>query len=160
MFTNCVNQASCAMATVIAAQEARLEFLCPSPNSMPRVLCVDDLHELLEIYSQTLRTAGHEVAVASTPDEALGAVRLDQFDVAIIDCLLGSASGVETARQIRRMQPDIKIILSTGSLAPEELPTDEFPVHEKGAGSADLAKLVNEVLRGTPTGPSPTRENV
>ena len=80
-----------------------------------RVLYVEDDPSLLGIMSQMLG-AGHGLEImasVSTSKEALEFAAINRLDVALLDVALGqeSATGIELAFSLRRVQPNIGIVL-------------------------------------------------
>ena len=86
-----------------------------------RLLLVDDFRlwrECVEAHLEgqpNLQIAGF----ASDGVEALQKVEELQPDLVLLDISLPKLSGIETARQIRKLNPDCKIIFLTGYLHPE-----------------------------------------
>lgn len=80
-----------------------------------RVLYVEDDPSLMGIMSQMLNSAqGLEImASVSTSKEALDFAAVNRLDVALLDIALGqgSATGIELAFSLRRLQPNIGIVL-------------------------------------------------
>lgn len=66
-----------------------------------RVLLVDDNIDAVELLAELLRRAGHDVRIATEPQEALREVPAFQPEVAIVDIGLPIMDGYELARQIR-----------------------------------------------------------
>ncbi len=83
-----------------------------------RLLVVDDFRlwrDCIEAYLEghpNLQIAGF----ASDGPEALQKVEEQQPDLVFLDISLPKLSGIETARQIRKLNPDCKIIFLTGHL--------------------------------------------
>lgn len=86
-----------------------------------RLLVVDDFRlwrDCVEAHLEghpNLQIAGF----ASDGLEALQKVEELQPDLVLLDISLPKLSGIETARQIRKLNPDCKIIFLTGHLHPE-----------------------------------------
>jgi DNA-binding response OmpR family regulator len=83
------------------------EAATPPPPSRPgfaepgRILVVDDHAEVAEIVRHDLESEGHRVVVARTLDQASGLARDDeQFDLAIVDVMLGPDSGYDLAAEL------------------------------------------------------------
>jgi CheY-like chemotaxis protein len=79
----------------------------PPPASAPsvpepgRILVVDDHAEVAQIIRHDLESDGHEVVVARTLEEASEVARDDrQFDLAIVDVMLGADSGYDLAADL------------------------------------------------------------
>jgi len=90
------------------------------PEQTRRVLLMDDEREILAVSGEMLRRMGHRVTVARDGSEALAACHEAQaddlpFDVAILDLTIpGGMGGREAAERLRRMDPHICLIASSG----------------------------------------------
>lgn len=82
---------------------------------MARILVADDEKAIRVSLAALLRDAGHEVLEAADAREAGNWVDQRTLDVALLDLLLGSSSGLDVARHIRDRQPDVRSILITAS---------------------------------------------
>ena len=90
---------------------------CPEAVSGPplRVMLVDDDDLVLASTVTLLEDLGHHVISASSPSDALEAIKLHpDVDVVITDYAMPQMNGVELAMQIRRERPNVPIILATG----------------------------------------------
>ncbi|MFL5419587.1 MAG: response regulator, partial [Myxococcales bacterium] len=81
---------------------------------MPRLLIVDDEPMVLEVLRRLLVEPGRDVEVASGPEEALEIAGRLEIDVALVDKNLGDGSGLDVARALKRLKPDVEVILVTG----------------------------------------------
>ena len=80
-----------------------------------RVLVVDDEEAVRSFADRVLRDAGYEVRVASDGPEALRVIEQQRpFNLCVIDLMMPEMSGDELARQIRRADPDVKVLYFTG----------------------------------------------
>jgi len=86
------------------------------PRGNERVLIVDDEKVLADIEKRMLNMLGYEVEVRTSPIEALEAFRAhpQTFDVVITDMTMPQLTGLNLARKILEIRPDIPIILCTG----------------------------------------------
>ncbi len=90
------------------------------PEQTRRVLLMDDEREILAVSGEMLRRMGHQVTLARDGGEALAACHEAQaeglpFEVAILDLTIpGGMGGRETASRLRRMDPEIRLIASSG----------------------------------------------
>ena len=66
-----------------------------------RILVVDDHDEVAQLIKNDLESEGHEVVVARNPEEASSVAQDDRlFDLAIVDVMLGAASGYDLAADL------------------------------------------------------------
>jgi PAS domain S-box-containing protein len=79
------------------------------------VLVVDDEASVRRFSSDALSEFGCQVIEAESANEALAILR-DRKDVALLfsDIVMPGASGVELAHQARKLQPSLKVLLTTG----------------------------------------------
>lgn len=86
------------------------------PTGIERILFIDDEEMLVDIGKETLTRLGYEVTVRTSSLEALDIFQdqPDQFDLIITDQTMPGITGLELARRIRLIRPDIPIILCTG----------------------------------------------
>jgi PAS domain S-box-containing protein len=99
---------------------------------MARILSIDDEPAALRLRAKILEGAGHSVATAATVDEALKKFQSDQFDLVVSDHVLGRGTGTQLASELRRLRPDVPIIILSG--------TGEIP-QDIGHADAFLSKL-------------------
>jgi CheY-like chemotaxis protein len=91
------------------------------------ILCVDDEPTVLALRQVLLSIAGYKVLSATNGESALRLFTLNHVDLVITDQLLPGRSGGQVASEMKRLKPEVPIILYTGLL---ELPP--------GAEHADL----------------------
>jgi len=92
------------------------------PSDLPRrVLLVDDEAAIVGVFSRELTELGFEVTAFTRPLEALEVMRSSvvPFDVVVTDHRMPELSGVELAREIRRLLPDVPIVMMSGHLSDE-----------------------------------------
>ncbi len=81
-----------------------------------KVLVVDDEPVAREVAQATLESAGFEVLLAANGLDALEVVRRQGEKIAavLLDLSMPQLDGAETSREMRRLCPEIRIILCTG----------------------------------------------
>ncbi|MBV9627661.1 MAG: response regulator [Xanthobacteraceae bacterium] len=123
----------------------------PASTDAARILVVDDDEELLEVTSATLSGFGHHVISARSGLEALAVLKTDDpVDLLFSDVVMPNGiTGIELAREAKRLRPGIKVLLISGNSA-EALArygaSDEFPIVSKPLTRADLARRLASVL--------------
>jgi len=77
---------------------------------------VDDEKIICETYGDMLLQLGHEVSARISSVEALEAFKAgpDEFDLVITDQAMPHLSGLALADHVKKIRPDISIILCTG----------------------------------------------
>jgi two-component system, OmpR family, KDP operon response regulator KdpE len=83
-----------------------------SSGDAPRVLVVDDEHQILRALRVILRDAGFEVIEAATAEEALDRAAVRPPQAAIVDLVLPDGDGIEVARRLREWSAMPILVLS------------------------------------------------
>ena len=78
------------------------------------VLLVDDEPDALDACFQALAKAQYLVEAASSPLEALQKMRARPYDAAVVDLKMPQMSGIELLRAMRKIDPDVAVIVVTG----------------------------------------------
>jgi DNA-binding response OmpR family regulator len=113
---------------------------------VPHILLVDDDALLREALHKTLVRAGYEVEDVSGGTEALRAFRRQPRDLVITDIVMVDGEGLDTIRQLRKLDAHVKIIaMSGGGLGKSN---DYLHLADKFGATTVLAKpfSVAEVL--------------
>jgi two-component system, cell cycle sensor histidine kinase and response regulator CckA len=86
------------------------------PGRRWRILFVDDEEIICETYCDMLLQLGYEVSTKISSVEALEAFRArpNDFDLVIMDQVMPHLTGLDLADQLKKIRPDISIILCTG----------------------------------------------
>ena len=79
-----------------------------------RVLVVDDEASIRELLSKTLSLAEYEVEAAGDGTTALTRIRDCVYDLVIADLKMPGMDGLMLIRQIKRLRPDLPVIIITG----------------------------------------------
>jgi CheY-like chemotaxis protein len=81
---------------------------------MPRVLVVDDEENQRRALSIGLKLDGFDVVMAASAAEALRVLSTPPaVELALIDLMMPGLNGLELARQIRRLYPAVRVVLSS-----------------------------------------------
>ena len=80
------------------------------------ILLVDDERALLSIGRKVLTGAGYKAHSASTGEEALELFRRfgRKIDLVVLDLSMPGMGGHKCLRELRALDPEIKIVISTG----------------------------------------------
>ncbi len=104
---------------------------------MIQILVIDDDRHMRTACSRVLSRAGWSVICAESGDAGLRELRnsAQKIDAVLVDQLMPGMCGMEVLAQIRAIDPNLPVILMTGSA------TDESAVEIKRQGAYDcLAK--------------------
>lgn len=81
---------------------------------MSAILLIDDDDLLRRMLAITLTKMGHQVTEAPNGREALRLFAAEPPDVVLTDMVMPDKEGVEVIGELRRLQPDLKIIAMSG----------------------------------------------
>jgi two-component system, cell cycle sensor histidine kinase and response regulator CckA len=88
----------------------------PVLGKPPTVLVIDDQPEVRETVAETL--AAYDITVISFADGLTGlnyyAAHANEIDLVLLDLTMLGMNGIQTWQQLRTIDPDVKIILSSG----------------------------------------------
>jgi signal transduction histidine kinase/ActR/RegA family two-component response regulator len=117
-----------------------------------RILVVDDEAIIVELNTQRLSRLGYEVSTRTSSVDALEFFRKepDRFDLVVTDYTMPNMTGMDLARELMKIRPDIPIILCTGhseSISPETAKQGGIKAFlMKPIAKHDLARAVRRVL--------------
>lgn len=87
---------------------------------MPVILVVEDEAPIREVIAEMLTQLNYDVRLAATAVGAVNMARDERPDAILLDIVLPDASGTATLDQLRKLRPDVPIIMVTAN-ADEEL---------------------------------------
>jgi len=81
-----------------------------------RILVVDDVPEQREVASKILSSLGYEVSLAASGEEAVQFMSANSAELVLLDMIMhtGKLDGLETYREITRLHPQQKAIITSG----------------------------------------------
>ena len=85
-------------------------------NGSGTILLVDDEDMILEIGAKMLEAIGYDVFTAKSGKEAIDVYRKnrERISLVILDMIIPGMNGGETYDRLKKLNPDIKAILSSG----------------------------------------------
>jgi CheY-like chemotaxis protein len=83
-------------------------------TAMKRILLIDDEDELRSILRMSLEKMGYAVTEARNGAEAMKLFKKAPADLVLTDLIMPEKEGLETIRQLRRRNPELKIIAMSG----------------------------------------------
>jgi len=115
-----------------------------------RVLLVEDESAVCQILREYLAGDGHTVTTATNGHEGLTRFQAVEFDVVILDRAMPGMSGDQLAASIKKLRPDMPVILLTGfggmMKATGEKPSGVDLVLAKPVTIADLRLALGKVI--------------
>jgi PAS domain S-box-containing protein len=127
-----------------------------APRARPRILHIDDDHDILAVVAHEL-SAIADVISADSYESALRSLAEDRIDLVVLDLLLGQHSGLDLLPDIRdSFGSSIPVIIF--SCRPEDVPSDEHlnALSKMSSSLASLGIAVRDRLALTP--PQPVRK--
>jgi signal transduction histidine kinase len=128
-----------------STQRARPEAESEPDEPLPRyhVLVVDDEPLVALLTASMLEDLGHVSEVVASGMTALNALRSDKtIDAVITDYAMPDMTGAELAVQIRRLRPDMPVILATGYADFPNSNVQGLPRLSKPFGARELASIL------------------
>jgi signal transduction histidine kinase/DNA-binding response OmpR family regulator len=88
----------------------------PASGKAKHVLIVDDDRDVGRLAARILETFRYEVTALTDPTEAVNLVRKrpTKFDLVLTDLLMPELSGPELARALKKIRPDLPLVLISG----------------------------------------------
>jgi CheY-like chemotaxis protein len=120
------------------------------------VLYVDDEEALVLLATRTLGRLGYQITGYSDPAQALQAFRSrpQDFDVVVTDLSMPGMSGFELARELLATRPDLRVVMTSGYLRPEDqLAAAQVGIAElvlKPTSIEGLGQVLDRLLRSHP----------
>jgi CheY-like chemotaxis protein len=119
-----------------------------------RILLVDDNVNGSTARKTVLEELGHKIQVASSGADALEQFSQHKYDLVVTDYKMPRMDGLELIAGLRKVQPDILIVLVSGfvdTLGLNEASTGADAVIQKSANEVThLVRAVNRLLRRKP----------
>lgn len=83
------------------------------PTSKQRILLIEDDSSGRELGAFNLRSAGHEVDVATSGEDGLATFSANRHDLVITDIRMPGISGLEVLDRIKQIAPDVPVVVIT-----------------------------------------------
>jgi len=81
---------------------------------MGKIIVLDDVADAGRMVQRILERKGHAVHPFTDEEQALDFLRRQGADLAILDIKLKRMSGIEVLEEMKRIAPDLKVIMLTG----------------------------------------------
>ncbi|WP_163992456.1 sigma-54-dependent transcriptional regulator [Pyxidicoccus caerfyrddinensis] len=91
----------------------------PVGGAHEHILVVDDEEDIRDTLAMILSLEGYDVSTADRGASALAMVEARHFDLVISDLRMPGMDGVETLVRLKRLRPDLQVIIATGYASAE-----------------------------------------
>lgn len=119
-----------------------------------QVLVVDDDPGVERIFKDALQPERCTVDFVMTGQEAIERVKQKTYDLIFLDLLLPGMDGAQTFAQIRKIDPDVTVVLMTGypdsNLVGEAMKHGAFSLLIKPIPRVEIRRLARSVLKRVP----------
>lgn len=80
----------------------------------PKVLLVDDEEEFTSTLAERMERRGVNIDTAASGMDAIKKAGEKSYDAIVLDLKMPEMDGIETLKQLRKINPDLQVILLTG----------------------------------------------
>jgi CheY-like chemotaxis protein len=122
------------------------------PTGRERILLVDDEEAIVKLERQMLERLGYRVTARYSSSEALKAFEMNPsaYDMVITDLSMPNMTGIQLARKMLALRPDLPIIICTGfSERFNQETANAMGVKgllKKPVAKVDMANMIRKVL--------------
>lgn len=121
---------------------------------MGRILVIDDEPSVQEALSWTLKSANHQVFLASNGREGIEMFKAEAPDLVITDLFMPVQDGIKTILELRQLDPSARILAISGNALSEKvlpitLKLGAVAVLQKPWAVEQLLQSVNALLSQT-----------
>ena len=115
------------------------------------LLCIDDSPAILQYERALFERSGFVVVTATSAKQGLQLASLFHFDVVLLDYRVPDMNGHMIALEVKRLQPEARLVIFSGSDIPAETCKIVDAVMQKAGVISELLPTVNRLLdqRGT-----------
>ncbi len=148
---------------VITSKEEIAEAAPPQPvtGGSERILLVDDEPAIVNMEEKMLERLGYHVTKYTASLKASEAFKADPqgFDLVMTDMTMPQMTGIQLAKEVKTIRPDIPVIICTGFS--EELSDERYKIHNiqgvvnKPVLGRDMAEAIRKALDEIKAGRKP-----
>jgi CheY-like chemotaxis protein len=114
--------------------------------SSRRLLCVDDDRDFRQFYKNLLASHGFDVTVAASGSQALKMFLSSNVDAVVTDLEMPGMSGVELASRLKKLRPELPVLLVSGKASLQEKPQSVDVALAKGTANTALLDQIEVLL--------------
>lgn len=120
-------------------------------NHHPKILLIDDEDRFRTALAHQLACRDYRVLDADNGEDAIKIIRHNNPDIVILDQKMPGMDGVQTLKEIKRVKPEVQVIMHTGhgstELAHVTGKNDVFAYVEKPCAIEDLVEVIGAGLQ-------------
>jgi two-component system, OmpR family, phosphate regulon sensor histidine kinase PhoR len=83
-------------------------------EDVPRVLVIDDEERIRGACQLVLEESGYDVSLAANGIQGLEQLKLEHYDIVLLDLMMPSLSGFDVLAEVKSIHPDTVVIVITG----------------------------------------------
>lgn len=87
----------------------------------PRILIVDDEHNIADTLAMVFKIKGHEAIPAYSAESAVELIEQFEPDIVLSDVVMGKMTGVDLAIYLSKARPEVKVVLFSGQASTADL---------------------------------------
>ena len=115
------------------------------------ILVVDDQLEDRETFKDILESKGYKVTTAKDGYEAIELVNRGEFNIIFIDVKMAGINGVKTFEGVRKLRPDVPVVMVTGysveELVKEAIDKGAYACIYKPLDMEKIMRIIKEVKK-------------
>jgi CheY-like chemotaxis protein len=114
------------------------------------ILCIDDEQTALQLRQNLLESAGYRVLAAKSGALGIKSFKSEPVDAVILDYWMADMNGLQVAREIRKINPSIPIIILSayGELLDESLGIADLWIRKGEEDPQYLLNRLEQLLNG------------
>lgn len=117
-----------------------------------RLLIVDDDRDFAEGLAEALELYDHQIDITFTGEDAVAAVKKNDYDTILMDIGLPGLNGVESLLKIRQINPKVRCFLLTGysadHIAEQGIEAGAIEILTKPIDPAELSHRLCNIKNG------------
>ena len=112
------------------------------------ILCIDDEHTALQLRQKVLESAGYKVLTAKSGAIGIPIFKSEPVQAVILDYWMAGTNGLEVAREMRKLNPSIPIIILSayGELLDESVGIADIWIRKGEESPQYLLARLHELL--------------
>lgn len=119
-------------------------------SAQPKILVVDDDEVVRRSYQRSLQTVRCDVQAVSNGEDALQAVREQNFDVLLLDLRMPGMDGMAVLKAVKQTSPRSEVIVITGypsvETAKQAVQLGAYDYLAKPVGPAEVINATNNAI--------------